>query len=163
MIRSNDVLRRHPAFLSAARGAISILLSLHEAPYTPPSSSASSAEGTEGLSEEERRKAEKKAKKAEAKAKAAAAAANGSKEDEAAVKEKEDEDPTGEKAWMTRSPLEDAKPWLTHLEALGPDVPEAQELIARVALKQSESPPNTVRAGVCPELIESPVGKQSNT
>lgn len=152
MARSNDLLRKHPAFLAAARGAIGIYLSLDTTPYSPPSANGHSGEGSgdgsDGISEEERRKAEKKAKKAEAKAKAAAAASSGQgagangknqTEEDLLAKEKEDDDPTGVKAWSTKTPLDDVKPWLVQLERLGENVPEAQELIAKVALRQSES------------------------
>lgn len=145
MARSNNLLRKHPAFINAARGAIDIYLQLEATPYEKPSANGhAGSSASDGISEEERRKAEKKAKKAEAKAKAAAAASAPTKagqqptEEELLAKEKEDEDPRGEKLWSTRTAMEDIKPFLVQLERLGEEVPEAQEVIAKVTLRQSK-------------------------
>ena len=149
MARSNNALRKHPAFIRAAQGAINILLQLEAKPYEKPSANGSHAasangEGGDALNEEERRKAEKKAKKAEAKAKAAAAASadDGKKGATGAVdeiaKEKEDDDPAGEKLWSTKTPLKDLEPFLSHLERLGEDNALAQELVFEVAMRKSE-------------------------
>ena len=147
MARSNNALRQHPAFIRAARGAINILLQLEAKPYEKPSVNGShdasaNGDGGDALNEEERRKAEKKAKKAEAKAKAAAAADDGKKAAAGAVeeiaKEKENDDPAGEKLWSTKTPLKDLEPFLSHLERLGEDNALAQELVFEVAMRKSE-------------------------
>lgn len=101
----------------------------------------------DGLSEEDRRKAEKKAKKLEAKAKAAAEEAkkllskgNQKKEDtEEEIIKESDQDPNGEKLWQTTTALKDVEPFITHLEALGQDNVEALDLVCRVAAKRGTS------------------------
>lgn len=149
LARSNNLLRKHPAFIKAARAAIDIYLQLDAAPYEKPTANGHDSASADGVSEEERRKAEKKAKKAEAKAKAAAAAEkstssapagkNGQQtEEDLLAKENADDDPTGEKLWSTRTALKDLRPFLVQLERLGEEVAEAQEIIAKVALRESK-------------------------
>ena len=98
------------------------------------------------MSEEDRRKAEKKAKKLEAKAKAAAEEAkklltkgNQKKDDaEEEIIKESDQDPKGEKLWQTTTALKDVEPFLKHLELLGQDNIEALDLVCRVAIKRGE-------------------------
>lgn len=101
----------------------------------------------DNLSEEDRRKAEKKAKKLEAKAKAAAEEAkklltkgNQKKdENEEEIIKDVDQDTNGEKLWQTATPLKDIEPFVRHLELLGQDNMEALELVCRVAIKRGEN------------------------
>lgn len=163
MVRSNNVLRKHPAFLAAARGAIEIYLQLHAKPYQRPETNGThgkpsfyvvmnkrltdtTAAEDENLTEEDRRKAEKKAKKLEAKAKAAAEEAkklltkgNQKKEDaEEEIIKESDQDPKGEKLWQTTSALKDVEPFVKHLELLGQDNVEALDLVCRVAIQRGK-------------------------
>lgn len=122
-------------------------LSMHTIPvlYRP---SLNIAAETDTLSEEDRRKAEKKAKKLEAKAKAAAEEAkklltkgNQKKDDnEEEIIKDVDQDVNGERLWQTKSPLQDVEPFVTQLELLGQDNIEALELVCRAAIKRGEYP-----------------------
>lgn len=146
LVRSNNQLRKHPAFLAAARGAIEIYLQLHGKPYEKPVTNGTHDVEADALSEEDRRKAEKKAKKLEAKAKAAAeeakkilAKGNQKKDEiEEEIIKDVDQDLNGEKLWQTTTPLKDLEPFVAHLELLGQDNVEALELVCRVALKRGE-------------------------
>lgn len=96
---------------------------------------------TDGISEEDRRKADNKAKKAAAKAKAAAEEAKklASKGGKTADAEEEvakdvDSDPLGEKLWETTKPLEEIEGFVERLEALGETSLEALSLVSEAAL-----------------------------
>jgi hypothetical protein len=99
---------------------------------------------TDNLSEEDRRKAEKKAKKVEAKARAAAEEAkklltkgNQKKDDnEEEIIKDVDQDTNGEKLWQTKTPLQDIEPFVSHLELIGQDNIEALELVCRAAIRR---------------------------
>ncbi|KAL7423428.1 hypothetical protein Q5752_001008 [Cryptotrichosporon argae] len=97
LVRYEDQIRTHPAYLRAAAAAIDIYVKVADDPSL-------TEEKLSAEEEAERKKAAKKAQKAEQKAKKAAAA-TGDKTDDAPVP---DDDPTGSKLLKTDSPLDAA-------------------------------------------------------
>ncbi|EIW67336.1 hypothetical protein M231_02521 [Tremella mesenterica] len=109
LIKYEDQLRSHPAYIKSAREAIEIYMRISDDPSL-------TEEHLTPEEEAERKKAAKKAQKAEQKArKAAAATSDGKKEDQPIP----DDDPTGEKLLKTETPLEDALKIWKPLEKFG--------------------------------------------
>lgn len=105
LMKYEDSVRVHPAFLHSALAAIDIYLRISDDPEL-------TVEHLTPEQEAERKKAAKKAQKAEQKARKAAAA-SGDKKDEAPPP---DEDPRGEKLLKTETPLDDALKLWARLE-----------------------------------------------
>ncbi|CBQ67984.1 related to n-terminal acetyltransferase 1 [Sporisorium reilianum SRZ2] len=154
LVRFEDRLRSHPAYVRAATAAIGVLTKLHDEPATAPFVESAKAEEEDpalvGLSEAEKKKALKKARQAEAKRvakeqadaaekkkKAEEAAANGETvEDEGP---KPDLDPKGLELFkntLEGSPLKQAEKWLRFLQAHAPSSPQTWTCTFDVALRQ---------------------------
>lgn len=138
MVRSNDTLRKHPAFLKAAKGAIEIYLQLEKEPYQAPSAAngSHSVNGTDGEAAEDQKK-----KKATEEAKKPAKS-DDKKNDGADDADKPpvivDDDPNGDKLVATKTPLEALDKFLDHIEALGAENPDVQDISFQVAMRKSE-------------------------
>jgi len=155
MVRSNNVLRKHPAFLRAARGAIEIYLHLDKNPYSLP---VTNGNHTNGVLEGVKQKAEEGAKELAEKAKAAAEEAKkavkpgqpkkAEEEEEDKPPAVVDDDPYGDKLASTKTPLDDVVKLVDQLALLGSDNPEAQELIFEASLYKSRL--STMRALTMP-------------
>ncbi|KAJ5107854.1 N-terminal acetyltransferase A complex subunit n.t1.c1 [Penicillium angulare] len=134
MARWEDRLREHPFYTRMAFSAVKAYLLLHDQPdlaYGP----MPTANGAEGLDEDERKKALKKAKKEQQrlekieadKREARKAAAANAKSIDGEVK-KEDSDPFGNTLVQTKDPLKEAMKFLTPLLDLSSQNIEAQIL-----------------------------------
>nr|QBH70105.1 putative N-terminal acetyltransferase [Ustilago esculenta] len=152
LVRFEDRLRSHPAYVRTAAAAISIYIKLHDEPATPAFIEVAKEEEEDaalaGLSEAEKKKAFKKARQAEAKrlAKAEAEAAKKKKADEAAANgetvedegPKPDADPKGLDLFKTvqEKPLAQAGKWLRFLQAHASDRAETWVGVFEVAIRE---------------------------
>ncbi|SPO20253.1 related to n-terminal acetyltransferase 1 [Ustilago trichophora] len=153
LVRFEDRLRSHPAFVRAASAAISIYTTLHDNPETAPFIETSKPEEEDpaliGLSESEKKKALKKARQAEAKrlAKAEAEAAEKKKKAEEAAANGETVDDEGPKpdpdpkgldlfASVKEAPLKQAERWLRFLQVHAAERASTWEAIFEVALRE---------------------------
>lgn len=152
LVRFEDQLRSHPAYVCAATAAVKIYTTLHDEPTTAPFIAVEKEEenpALAGLSEAEKKKALKKARQAEARRlakqeaeaaekrkKAEEAAANGEPvEDEGP---KPDLDPKGLELFKStlESPLKQAEKWLRFLQAHASAKPETWSATFDVAIRQ---------------------------
>jgi N-alpha-acetyltransferase 15/16, NatA auxiliary subunit len=141
MIDWEDKLRIHPAYISAAHLASSILIRLHD---DPTLATAKSEEN------ELSKKAKKKARKAaaaqkEADAKKAAAAASTNEDKGLEPPPPIDDDLDGSKLLAQPEPLENAHKWLAPLVALEVKDSETWLLVYDVAIRRSECDPSLLR------------------
>ncbi|TKY90797.1 hypothetical protein EX895_000795 [Sporisorium graminicola] len=154
LVRFEDQLRSHPAYVRAAVAAIGIYTKLHDQPATAPFIAPAEKETEDpalaGLSEAEKKKAIKKARQAEAKriAKQEAEAAEKKKKAEEAAANgetveddgpKPDLDPKGLelfKSTLEASPLKQAEKWLRFLQAHAADRAETWSATFDVAIRQ---------------------------
>jgi tetratricopeptide (TPR) repeat protein len=147
MVRWMDRLREHPFFTRAAVKAVGIYV--HLADSGPQSNGdAHNIPGWEKMDEAQRNLALKKAKKArekeerEKKAEAEKAGVKdgqkSSKKDAEAASRKEDQDPKGLKLVATKTPLEDAMPYVAYLLEFSPKSLEGQLASFDVFIRRSE-------------------------
>lgn len=152
LVRFEDGLRSHPAFVRAASVALGIYTTLYDKPDTPAFVETKTDEedpALAGLSEAEKKKAIKKARQAEAKRaakaeqeaadkkkKAEEAAANGEAVDDDGPKP--DPDPKGLELFKSvhEAPLEQAAKWLRFLQANASQSEETWMGAFEVALRQ---------------------------
>ncbi|KAH9849573.1 NMDA receptor-regulated protein 1a [Lenzites betulinus] len=135
LLKWEDTLRSHPAYVHAAIEASRILVRLHDDP-----SIANKASSQSHLSEAEK-KAKKKAKKAEKKVQEEAkkASANGSNEDKGLeAGPPKDDDPDGAKLLQAPEPLERAAKLLKPLSTLAKDNVQAWAAIYDVAVRRKK-------------------------
>ncbi|EST06505.1 Tetratricopeptide TPR2 [Kalmanozyma brasiliensis GHG001] len=152
MVRFEDGLRSHPAYVRAAKAAVAIYTKLHDEPSTAPFVAKEEEEdpALAGLSESEKKKLLKKQRQAEAKrlAKAESEAAEKKKKAEEAAANgdavedegpKPDLDPQGLEIFKTtleNGPLKAAEKWLRFLQANAADRTETWEATFEVAIRQ---------------------------
>ncbi|KAI0659393.1 NMDA receptor-regulated protein 1a [Cubamyces menziesii] len=135
MLKWEDTLRSHPAYVHAAIGASRILVQLHDNP-----SLATKAASESHLSEAEK-KAKKKAKKAEKKVQEESKKAGGNSTNEDKGLEAtppKDDDPDGMKLLQSSEPLERAAKLLKPLSSLAKDNIQAWIAIYDVAVRRKK-------------------------
>ncbi|KAJ5929474.1 N-terminal acetyltransferase A complex subunit n.t1.c1 [Penicillium verhagenii] len=145
MVRWEDRLREHPFYTRMAVSAIKAYILLHDQPDLAHGPMPTIVDGTEGLTEEEKKKALKKAKKEQQrlekiesdKRDARKAAAANAKNVDGEVK-KEDADPFGLTLVQTKDPLNEAMKFLTPLLSLSSQNIEAQTLGFEVYLRRNK-------------------------
>ncbi|RKO93510.1 NMDA receptor-regulated protein 1-domain-containing protein [Blyttiomyces helicus] len=135
LLRSEDVLRRHPFYFQAAVSAVKVYVGLH----TGPSIDDDKENAAAALSAAERKKALRKAKKAELKAGGAPGAADKNATDSAAAAKKKnaDADPEGAKL-VNVDHLAEATKFLRPLLELSPGRIESQVLGCEVYLHKKK-------------------------
>ncbi|KAJ5777968.1 N-terminal acetyltransferase A complex subunit n.t1.c1 [Penicillium odoratum] len=145
MVRWEDRLREHPFYTRMAASAIKAYILLHDQPDLAHGPMPTIVNGTEGLSEEEKKKALKKAKKEQQrlekiesdKREARKAAAANAKSVDGEAK-KEDADPFGNTLVQTKDPLKEAMKFLTPLLDLSSQHIESQILGFEVYLRRNK-------------------------
>ncbi|KAJ1031350.1 hypothetical protein NDA16_000819 [Ustilago loliicola] len=154
LVRFEDSLPSHPAYIRAATKAVGIYTRLHDKPDTPGFVEENKGEQEDpalaGLSEAEKKKVLKKQRQAEAKkaakAEAQAAAANKKAEEAAANGEsvgdeapKPDPDPKGLELFkaVSESPLKEAHKWLRFMQEHAPGSEETWNSVFEVAFREN--------------------------
>jgi peptide alpha-N-acetyltransferase len=141
MIHWQDHLREHPSFSRAAISAVEIYVALHDRPHLAQAGGgANGIANFEGMDASERKKAIKKAKRdQERRVKSDAAKAEKATPGGApAAEKKKDVDADSQKLAETKTPLDDAMPYVNHLLDCSPRNVNAQLVAFDVYLRRSK-------------------------
>jgi N-alpha-acetyltransferase 15/16, NatA auxiliary subunit len=143
MIHWQDRLREHPSFSRAAICAVEVYVALHDRPHLAHAGGglANGIPNFEGMDASERKKAMKKAKREqERRVKSDAAKVEKAGASSATpAGEKKDVDADAQKLADTKTPLEDAMPYVNHLLDCSPRNIKAQMVAFDVYLRRSKS------------------------
>jgi N-alpha-acetyltransferase 15/16, NatA auxiliary subunit len=141
MIHWQDRLREHPNFSRAAISAVEVYVALHDRPHLAQVGRglANGIPNFEGMDASEKKKAMKKAKREhERRAKSDAAKVEKGGNAAPASEKKKDLDADAQKLADTKTPLDDAMPYVTHLLDCSPRNIKAQMVGFDVYLRRSK-------------------------
>jgi N-alpha-acetyltransferase 15/16, NatA auxiliary subunit len=139
MIRWEDRLREHPFFSRAAISASKLYIMLHDNPNLSKGFDETRIPGWDKMNENDRKKSLKKLKKAqEDEHRKQAEKATPPKKNAGLEGKKEDSDPNGIKLLETKSPLDDAMPFVNFLVEYSPKNIKAQLISFDVYLRRGK-------------------------
>jgi hypothetical protein len=138
MIRWEDILREHPFFSRAAINAVKVYIMLHDNPDLSKGFDERRIPGWDKMNDSDRKKALRKAKKAhEDEQKRQAEKATPAKKTPREEGKKEDLDPNGIKLLETKTPLDDAMPYVNFLIEFRPKNINSQLISFDVFIRRS--------------------------